>query len=379
LESNIEKNILFQFIESIPQYVWWKDVNSIFLGCNVKLANYVGLKNPKEIIGKSDFDIFSKKEDAEFVRKIDQQIITSGQPQLNYEVALTLPDIGKRWLSTSKIPMYDKNNIVIGTIGWFSDITEFKEMQIQIDEKNKALFNYSLQLRNTNRELELANIDLEKFTFAASHDLKSPIRTMKVFAQLLKKNESQLRDKSLEYIDFICQSSDRMATLIDDILSYAQTGIKDMIPEYIDLHEIVSDKLIGLKSMIESKSAVVNLDLPSTNVKAYSKLISLVFYNLINNGIKFNNSSTPIINCSCLEKENNWVFSIEDNGIGINAKYQQEIFLPFTRLVTMEIEGSGIGLSICKRIVTLHEGEIWVQESTSGRTVISFSIAKDLK
>ena len=72
--------------------MWWKDVNSIFLGCNVKLANYVGLKNPKEIIGKSDCDIFSKKEDAEFVRKIDQQIITNGQPQLNFEEALTLPD-----------------------------------------------------------------------------------------------------------------------------------------------------------------------------------------------------------------------------------------------------------------------------------------------
>ena len=378
-ERKLTEKALTQFIEKIPQFVWWKDLNSIFLGCNQNVAKYVGLSSASDIVGMTDYDIYRDKAEAESVRLIDQEIIETGKQQLNFEEVLTLPGVGKRWLSTSKVPLYDDDHNIIGTIGWFSDITEFKEIQIEIDEKNKSLVDYSLQLQNINRDLELANIELERFTYAASHDLKNPIRTMRSFAELLKKKEhDKLDEKSLQYIDIICQSSSRMMTLIDDILCYAQSGPQDLIAEEVDLHKIVSQKIIDIQSADESKLAEINIDLPKQNIRVYPRLIGLVFYNLINNGIKFNHSASPIINCGYEDQEDTWLFYVEDNGIGIEEKHREVIFEPFKRLPNYSIEGSGIGLSTCKRIVTLHNGDIWVENSPNGNTLFKFTIAKEL-
>lgn len=375
--TNISENILTQFLKSIPQYVWWKDIDSVFLGCNDNCARYIGLNSPKDIVGMSDFDIYDNKAEAESVRKMDQEIIRTGKSQLNFEECLTMPSVGKRWLSTSKIPLLDDDKNIIGTIGWFDDITEIKEMQIQMDAKNKALINYSLRLQETNRQLELVNIDLEKFTYAASHDLKSPIRILKGFATILKEKESaNLAQESLEYLDFICDSTDRMGVLIDGILNLAKTGYTDLKSKMVDLEEIVRDKIKDLKANQGTRN--INLDLPQDKIQAYPDLIGLVFYNLINNGIKYNESETPQVDCTYEEKKNSWVFSIKDNGIGIKEEYAAHIFEPFKRLNYKKIEGSGLGLSICKRIVNLHRGQIWVQPTPEGGSLFQFTISKNL-
>jgi len=371
--------ILYQFIDNISQFVFWKDLNSTFLGCNQNFAEYAGLKNESEIIGKTDYDLFDAS-DADFFNKIDKEVMTSGKSQLNFEESITIPDLGKRWLSTSKVPLYDDSNNVVGILCWFNDITAFKELQIQIDENNKSLLDYNLQLKGANRDLELTNLDLEQFTYAASHDLKGPIRTIKSFASLLKvKEKGKLNEKSMEYVDFICQSSERMSNLVDDILSYARTGSQELLATDVDLNQIVSEKITGLKSLIESKSVEVNLQLPTKKIKAYPQLIGLVFYNLINNGIKFNDSPRPFVNCDYLENEHYWTFIVEDNGPGIEPKFAKQIFEPFKRLVGQKIEGSGLGLSICKRVAILHNGDIWIENNSMGNTVFKFSIAKDLQ
>lgn len=377
---NIEKNLLFQFINNITKFVWWKDKDSIFIGCNEKLAYYIGLNSADEIIGKSDYDIFDTKEDAESVIKIDQEIMASGKPQLNFEEYLTMGNLGKRWLSTSKIPLYGDEGEIIGTIGWFKDITEFKELEFQINEKNKALFEYNIELKIANQHLELVNSDLEKFTYAASHDLKGPVRTTKCFAELLKKNEGiNLDKKALEYVDIICEATNRMKNLIEDILAYAQAGSSELIAESTDINEIISDKMIDLQPSYGEHSVDINLNLPKEKIKVYPQLIGLVFYNLLSNGIKFNDSPMPKIDCSYTEDDNFWTFSIQDNGIGIDQKYAEDIFKPFKRLVHQGIEGSGIGLSICNRIVTLHKGKIWLEQSMIGSTTFKFTISKHLK
>lgn len=210
----MKQNVLDLLINNLPQYIWWKDLNSVFLGCNEKTANFFGLKSAKEIIGKTDFDIYDTKSDAEYVRNIDKEIMTTGIPQFNFEKCLTMPVLGKRWLSTSKIPWYNDNNEIIGTIGWFTDITARKEIELELDEKNKTLIKYNHQLKQTNKALELANIDLEKFTYAASHDLKTPVQTMKSFVNLLKlKEQDNLQTESNEYINILNNSADRMLEL----------------------------------------------------------------------------------------------------------------------------------------------------------------------
>ncbi|MFT4969172.1 MAG: PAS domain S-box-containing protein [Chitinophagales bacterium] len=374
----MENNILSQLINNLPQYIWWKDLNSTFLGCNDNLLYYLELKHRKELVGKTDYELFSKKE-ADAFTKTDREIMSTGKAQLNFEECITLPGQGKRWLSTSKVPMFDDDKNIIGTIGMFSDITALKTMQITIDEHNKELLERSYQLEQANKALELANIDLEKFTFATSHDLKGPVRTMINFADLLKeKEENNLDDTSLQYIDFICSSANRMGTLIDDILNYARTGAEELVSKPIDLKSLVARKIIDMKLLINSKSAVLNINLPTDKVNCYPHMIGLIFNNLIINGIKYNQSSTPTINCTYSESEDYWVFLVEDNGIGINPKFAKQIFEPFRRLVGENYEGSGIGLSICKRVAKLHNGDIWLEETKQGNTVFKFNISKNL-
>lgn len=374
----MEKNVLSQFKNNIPQYLWWKGLDCKFLGCNKNFAEYAGFKEEKYIIGKTDYDYWSKEEADQF-RKIDEEVLATGVAQLNFEECMTTPNKGKRWLSTSKIPWYNDKNEIIGTIGWFNDITTLKEMQIQLDENNKTLHNYSFQLERANRDLEIVNMDLKKFTYAASHDLKEPVRTMKMFSTLLKNKKNQLLDdESKEYIDFIYNSAKRMELLIDDVLSYASTGSKKLKSKHIVVSDIVSEKLIDLKDIIANSSATININLPSKKINCYPHLIGLIFYNLINNGIKFNKSSTPIINCNYIETDEYWIFSVEDNGIGIDSKQLKQVFEPFKRLGGANYEGTGLGLSICQRVAHLHDGTIWIEESSKGTTIFKFSISKKL-
>lgn len=374
----MEKYVLSEFINNIPEVLWWKDLNSVFVGCNNGFVKMLGLDNPSQVIGKTDYDFFPKEE-ADFFQKIDQEIVASGKKQLNFEEVITMPDKGQRWLSTSKVPLYDDENNLIGTAGWFNDITAIKEMQIQIDEKSKDLLDYSARLEKSNRELELANIDLENFTYAVSHDLKGPILTIKSFSDLIKqKSADKLDPKTSKYVDFIHESAIRMESLIRDILSYGMTGTQQLVSESVELQTLINGKLLDLNQLIESKSAVVNLNLPKEKVNCYPNLIGLLFYNLINNGIKFNQSEIPTVNCGFQETEDKIIFKVEDNGIGIKAENAQKIFEPFKRMVGQEFEGSGIGLSICKKVAMLHRGKIWLDKSEAGATSFKFSIPKKL-
>lgn len=378
--TKIEEQVLNLFINNIPQFVFWKDRNSVYLGCNNNFVRTAGFTSKEEIIGKTDYDMPWSTEEADFFRKIDQEVMNSAKPQLNFEERQTLSNGDKRWLSTSKMPLFDESNVVIGIIGWYIDITDYKLMEIQIDEKNKALLEYNLQLEKSKEALELANYDLEKFTYAASHDLKTPIRTIVSFAQLLRRKMSKNLDEvSTEYIDFIINSGQRMNNLVKDILTYARTGSQELICQETILSELVSTKVDDLKQVIQSKSAKINIDLPKDPINCYPHLIGIVFYNMINNAIKFNESETPTVDCYYTESSEDWLFSIRDNGIGIDLSSIDKVFEPFQRLVKDEYEGSGIGLSICKRVINLHKGKIWIENNPTGGTIFNFSISKHLQ
>jgi len=370
------QQVLNLFVNNIPQFVFWKDVNCIYLGCNNNFAHYAGFNSSEEVVGKTDYDMPWSREEADFFQKIDREVMNSGKPQLNFEEPQTIENGETRWLSTSKMPLFDDNKVVIGILGWYIDITDYKMMEIKIDEKNKALLEYNLQLERSKEALELANYDLEQFTYAASHDLKTPIRTITSFAQLLKKQQGETNQKSAEYIDFIVESGLRMNTLVEDILAYAKTGSQKLVGQEANISELVSAKLRDLEQVIHAKSAKIKLDLPSTPIKCYPHLIGMVFYNLINNALKFNESEIPTVHCTYSECSQYWKFSVSDNGIGIAPDTAQKAFEPFKRLVGRQYEGSGLGLSICKRVVNIHKGKIWIENNANGGTTFKFSISK---
>ena len=166
----MEKQILELFINNVSQFVFWKDLNCVYLGSNENFAKSAGFDSPDQLIGKTDYDLPWSKEEADFFRETDLKVMSSKKPQLNFEEPMTLKDGSTRWLSTSKTPLLE-NNEVIGILGWYNDITPYKQMEIEIDEKNKTLLGHSFQLEKSKKALEVANYDLEKFTYAVSLSL----------------------------------------------------------------------------------------------------------------------------------------------------------------------------------------------------------------
>ncbi len=371
-----ETDILKLFINNIPQYVFWKDRNSVYLGCSKNFSKSAGFESSEEIIGKTDYDFPWSTEEADFFREIDRKVMESCKSQLNFEEPQTLVDGSIRWLSTSKIPLFNDNNEVIGILGWYNDISQYKTMEIEIDEKSKALLDYSIQLEKSKSELEIINKDLEMFTYAVSHDLKSPLNNILTISQLIKSDSIEFNTNKLEEINFIIDSAEKMNVLIQDILNFARTGAKDLSAERINIKDLITEKLSLIDSSIMNKFAEVDIQMQDSLINCYPDLMGILFFNLINNGLKFNDAKEPKVVCKISESSSEFLFSVSDNGIGINPKFKDEIFNPFKRLGGKKIEGSGLGLSICKRIVKLHNGKIWVEDNPSGGSNFLFTIAK---
>lgn len=245
---------------------------------------------------------------------------------------------------------------------------------LERDIKMKVLLS---ELDKSNGDLERSNKDLEQFAYIASHDLKEPLRTIGTFTDLLKyKFEANLNDSGKKYIYFITDGVHRMSSLINSLLTYSRAGQESKELEKVDLNNLISDILADLTIVIDEKNVEVDIEKLPT-IYCNRDQMSMLFSNLILNGIKFNTSKQPIITISSSQIEDYWQFSVKDNGIGIPEEYQQQIFEIFKRLHSKEeYEGTGIGLALCKRIVETHAGKIWLESTPEKGSEFHFTIAK---
>jgi len=168
------------------------------------------------------------------------------------------------------------------------------------------------------------------------------------------------------------------SVLIEDILSFARTGAKELSTGEVNIKKLIFEKLSLVCSLTMNKLAKVEIEFEDTIVNCHSDLIGLLFFNLINNGLKFNNSDEPKVICKLTEFNTEYLFSVCDNGIGINPEHKDEIFHPFKKLLSDNYEGSGLGLSICERIVKLHGGKIWLENNPIGGSNFMFTISKNI-
>jgi signal transduction histidine kinase len=223
----------------------------------------------------------------------------------------------------------------------------------------------------TQNRLKVANQDLNSFTTMASHDLKEPLRMMSSFSQLLKRRNKNLNESSQEYIDYIIDAAQRMSRMLDDMLNYSTNRIYIENMEYLNTNEVLATVQKNLQLRIEENNAIVRIvnDLPQ--IKGQKSLIEQIFQNLIANGIKFQRLNVRpeiIITAESTGKEN--IFKITDNGIGIASENQAKVFQLFQRF-NEQYEGSGIGLTTCKKIMELHNGTIDLEsEIGQGTTFI---------
>ena len=223
-------------------------------------------------------------------------------------------------------------------------------------------------IRITSQALQISNAELEQFAYAISHDLQAPLRNIINFLQLIKRKYKEKLDADAdEYIDFAVKGGQQMNQMIRDLLEYSRVKTKGHKFEPTDINLLVAEAIEILQLHISETNAKINVGtLPIINTDA--RQIIRIFQNLIDNSIKYHNPDTyPEINISAENNGKEWIFKIKDNGIGIPAADQQRIFNVFQRLHGPdEFSGSGIGLSICQKIIERHGGKIWVNSPGSG-------------
>jgi PAS domain S-box-containing protein len=240
-----------------------------------------------------------------------------------------------------------------------------------ITEKSNA----EVKLNALISELERSNKELEQFAYVASHDLQEPLRMVTQFTKLLSERYKDKSDpKSEEYISFILDGANRMIVLLKDLLKYARVSSQAKPFEITDVNKVLAEVLTDLNLLISDSKAEINVSsLPK--LMADPVQMRQLFQNLIENAIKFRNESKLVINISVEKKMKDWVFSVSDNGIGIDPRFSESIFMIFQRLHDREkYAGSGVGLAICKRIVERHNGRIWVESEEGKGSTFYFTI-----
>ena len=234
-----------------------------------------------------------------------------------------------------------------------------------------------IQTGQKQAELERSNSDLEQFASVASHDLQEPLRTISSFCELLEQRYAdKLDDEAEEFIGFIVDGAQRMQGMIEDLLSYARAGIKGRDFEMVDSDAILDKALRNLKAALDRNDAVVERG-PLPKVCADESQMLQLLQNLISNAVKFRAEAPLRITVTAEARGRAWCFAVTDNGSGIEPKFAERIFLVFQRLHSREaIEGSGIGLSICKKIVERHGGRIWVEPAPGRGSRFCFTLPK---
>jgi len=254
-----------------------------------------------------------------------------------------------------------------GTLLGFSTVTR------DITERRRS----EERLQTTLMELERSNKDLEQFAYVASHDLQEPLRMVSSYTQLLaQRYEGQLDDRAKKYIDYAVDGAVRMQRLINDLLAYSRVSTQGRTLETIDSQLPLGEALFNLSAAIEENRVTVS-GTPLPCVRADAAQLTQLFQNLLSNAIKFRGAAAPSIHVSALDLGRDWRFSVQDNGIGIEAKYADKVFVIFQRLHTrLEYPGTGIGLAMCKRIVERHGGRMWFDSEPGNGSTFHFTLPK---
>lgn len=233
---------------------------------------------------------------------------------------------------------------------------------------------YNTERERVNKELQRSNEELKQFAYIASHDLQEPLRMIASFLQLIERRYKGKLDKDAdEFISFAVEGASRLQNMIIGLLAYSRVETKGKPFEEINCSEALGNAISNLRIAIDESGAMITTDrLPV--VKADAGQLIQVFQNLIANAVKFRREDPPRIHVSAVRKEDEWVFSVRDNGIGIAPDYKDRIFNIFQRLHGREYPGVGIGLSLCRRIIERHGGSIWFESEAGKGTTFYFTI-----
>lgn len=362
-EARWENEARFRMmIESVKGYaIFMLDATGHVVSWNSGAQRIKGYRET-EIIGRH-FSIFYTREDAE-----------GGKPERNLAIAVAEGRYEEEgWRIGKNQHRFMADIIITALFDAAGNLRGFAKVTRDVTELKKA----EEAIKHYMEELERSNGELQQFAYVASHDLQEPLRMVSSYTQLLaQRYQGQLDDKANKYIEYAVDGANRMQQLINDLLFYSRINTRGTTPGQTDSHAVLGEALRNLSAAIEEGRALIaNDDLPI--VCADPSQLAQLFQNLIGNAIKFRGADLPRILVSARDLGQEWCFSVKDNGIGIDPQFAEKVFTIFQRLHTrQEYPGTGIGLAVCKRIVTRHGGRIWFESEPGQGCTFYFTLPK---
>ncbi len=354
-------------MNNIPQIIFWVNDKYEIQGVNKHFLTTYKIPESAAIGKKAHLFTIDINEKDETIHKIGE-VFQSRKTIYNHTQHFEIAIKGKRlqlWVRQNYIPLFNTNKEINGVLITTIDISKQK-----LDEA---------KLKAYNQQLLRSNKELEQFAYIASHDLRTPLTTIISFIQILKKSAApKLNQEELQMMDFISKGAQNMEQLVNAILEFSKINNGEIKLETIVLAEVMETIQSEIQAILKVKNATLHFkEIPETIIADKVKIKQLL-QNLITNAVKFSKKGVdPIIKIFGIENANYWQFQIVDNGIGLEEAYSDKIFKLFQRLHNAtEYEGTGIGLSLCKKIVDLHEGEIWVESELGKGSTFHFTIKK---
>lgn len=295
--------------------------------------------------------------------------LARGERVDHYETKRRTKDGRILTVSLTVSPIRDASGVVIGASKIARDITLREQHRHELEQTNAAL-------QKANAALQRANADLEHFAYSASHDLQEPLRMVAAYSGMLKsKFGAQLGETGQQCIDYIANGAERMKQLITDLLAFTRVSTQDgNESKPNDAGKALDGALKALDSVIQENGAVITRgELPPVRLHEFQ--LHQLFQNLIGNAIRYRSGDPPRIHVAAARSNGDWLFSVQDNGMGIDPQYKEQIFEMFRRLHgPAEYPGTGMGLAICERIVERSGGRIWVESEPGRGSTFFFTI-----
>ncbi|HMF34484.1 MAG TPA: ATP-binding protein, partial [Candidatus Lokiarchaeia archaeon] len=410
-----------QFVQAAQEGMWAIDLDGNTTFVNPRMADLLGYA-PEEMLDRYLFSFMGEEQ----ATNAKEQMTRRGQHvQMQYEFEF-LTKI-KQPISThvETNPLYDEAGNMVGVIACVTDITASNGMQNNhstvaqlkqdrnhladlVEQRDGELEAQDIRLaeeiteharaeellrgrekenntlkraKNSSNhhlmEVERSNQELDQFATIASHDLQAPLATVIGFLQLLKRRLKGQLDPGLpEFITRAVNAATHMQEMVSGLLTFSRVKVSKENLAAVDCDEVLESAIEDQQSTIAELSATVTHD-PLPTVRGVKSLLAQVFQNLLSNALKFRGAAPPVIHVAVAESENDWIFTVQDNGIGFDQKDAESIFILFRRLHTQEkYAGNGIGLSTCKKIVERHGGMIWAESEISKGSTFYFTLPK---
>ncbi|MEZ4648180.1 MAG: ATP-binding protein [Candidatus Eisenbacteria bacterium] len=357
--------LLGRIMELIPYNVFWKDRESVFLGCNQAFAQAAGLSHPDEIVGLTDYDLPWSEEETEAYRADDAKVMSSGEARMHVEEAITNSDGETSWVDTSKVALRDLDGNLLGVLGVFADITEQRNRQIETERLRRAA--------------EAASHAKSSFLANMSHEIRTPLAAILGYTDLLHDDLALLPDAEhhLESIAAIRNSGHHLLTVVNDVLdiSKIEAGRLEVETVEADLPELLRAVESLLQPAARAKAIELRFDLESpipNRILTDATRLRQILLNVIGNAIKFTELGGVVVDIRA-ERENGparLTFDVHDTGVGMTTAGQEQLFEPFGQAdasLTRRFGGTGLGLTIARRLARLLGGDVVLVESERNR------------